>query len=267
VIARRLQLAMIAAAVVALVALAAQSALSPSSDTETVAAVGTSTSSSSTVAATATTVEPGTTMPAAGTTLAVASTANGVALDPSWPKELFVLSDSVLLSGKDALPAAFPGWTITVDGRPALMVKKAVEELQAKNQPVDPVVVVALGYNSLWEKNGRNKDKWAQKFDDEADALLSTLTGLGAKKIVWVLLREPTKDTVPAKAVKELPQYSWYFPWVNERLRALQERHPEVALADWTTASNQNGITYDSIHLNPNGAKLMSDVIAKAVGA
>ena len=31
--------------------------------------------------------------------------------------------------------------------------------------------------------------------------------------------------------------------------------------------SNRNGITFDSIHLNPTGQQLMSDVIAKAVGA
>ena len=55
------------------------------------------------------------------------------------------------------------------------------------------VAVVALGYNSLWEKNRRNYDKWAKKFDDEAEAILATLTSLGAKKIVWVTLREPTR--------------------------------------------------------------------------
>ena len=91
------------------------------------------------------------------------------------------------------------------------------------------VAVVALGYNSLWEKNRRNYDKWAKKFDDEAEAMIAELTTLGAKKIVWVTLREPTADTVPAKAVKELPQYSWYFPWANERIHAIQQRHPEVA--------------------------------------
>ena len=56
------------------------------------------------------------------------------------------------------------------------MVKKANEELQAQGTPVGSVAVVALGYNSLWEKNRRNYDKWAKKFDDEADALLATLT-------------------------------------------------------------------------------------------
>ena len=71
---------------------------------------------------------------------------------------------------------------------------------------------------------------------------------------------------MPAKAVKELSQYSWYFPYVNERLHELVKRHPEVGLADWTAVSNRNGITYDSIHLNTTGAEMMADVIAGAVG-
>ncbi len=64
----------------------------------------------------------------------------------------------------------------------------------------------------------------------------------------------------------ELNQYSWYFPYVNERLRALVPRHPEVTLADWSSASQHNGLTYDSIHLNPAGARLMTSVIFGALG-
>jgi hypothetical protein len=147
------------------------------------------------------------------------------------------------------------------------MVKKAVQELKQKGRPVGSVAVVALGYNSLWERNRRNYDRWAKAFDQQAEDMVATLKDLGARKIVWVTLRELNPSIVPAKAVDELPLYSWYFPWVNERLRALVEHHPEVALADWSAASQANGLTYDSIHLNKDGAALMSDVIARAVGA
>jgi hypothetical protein len=207
-----------------------------------------------------------TSSPTASPVSTPAAAGAGVPLDASWPKELFVLSDSVVLSGKAAIPARFSDWTVEIDGKAALMLKAANERLQARGRPVGSVAVMAIGYNSLWEKNRRNYDRWAEQFDKQAEALLETLGQLGAKKVVWVTLREPTADTVPAKAVKELPQYSWYFPYVNERLRALAERHPEVALADWTAVSNRNGITYDSIHLNDTGAKMMADVIAQAVG-
>ncbi len=145
-----------------------------------------------------------------------------------------MLSDSVVLSGKAAIPARFSDWTVEIDGKAALMLKAANERLRARGKPVGSVAVMAIGYNSLWEKDRRNYDRWAAQFDKQADELLVTLKDLGAKKVVWVTLREPTAETVPAKAVKELSQYSWYFPYVNERLRALAERHPEVALADWT---------------------------------
>lgn len=265
---------MIALAVVAVVAMGLQSALSARGDDQAVAAVGvgaTGASSTSPPPAASQTVATATTATTAATPAgAPGSTAGpglGAPLDPSWPKELYVLSDSVLLSGKTALPERFAGWRVTIDGKPALMVKKALEELKGRTEPVGSVAVVALGYNSLWEKDRRNYGRWAKKFDDEADALVARLKDLGAKKVVWVTVRELSPEIVPAKAVKELPLYSWYFPWVNERLRALLERHPEVALADWSAASQTNGLTYDSIHLNTSGAPLMADVIAKAVGA
>ncbi|HLK38943.1 MAG TPA: acyltransferase, partial [Polyangiaceae bacterium] len=52
----------------------------------------------------------------------------GIALDPAWPKTLTLLTDSVTLGVKTALPAAMPGWRVDVIGRPALMVKQAVPE-------------------------------------------------------------------------------------------------------------------------------------------
>jgi hypothetical protein len=279
---------MIVVAVVALAAMGWQAVSSTIDDGPTVIASATtlatttSVSLSTTPQATPNTVKlpglaggPGspTSAPAPAATTTVAPTTTtaprglGTPLDPAWPKQLYVLSDSVVLSGKAALPDRFAGWQVTVDGRPALMVKKAVQELKQKGRPVGSVVVVALGYNSLWERNRRNYDRWARAFDQQAEDMLTTLKGLGAKKVVWVTLRELNPSIVPAKSVDELPLYSWYFPWVNERLRALVERHPEVALADWSAASQSNGLTYDSIHLNKNGAALMSDVIARAVGA
>ena len=273
---------MIVVAVVALAALALQEVVT--SDADATVVTGPATTASPAVTATSapspsatahtidvtglvgdTTVAPATTA-ATATTAAPAAPGGGTPLDASWPKQLFVLSDSVVLSGKAAIPARFSDWTVEIDGKAALMLKAANERLRARGKPVGSVAVMAIGYNSLWEKDRRNYDRWAAQFDKQADELLVTLRDLGAKKVVWVTLREPTPDTVPAKAVKELSQYSWYFPYVNERLRALAERHPEVALADWTSVSNQNGITYDSIHLNDTGAKMMADVIAAAVG-
>jgi hypothetical protein len=83
---------------------------------------------------------------------------------------------------------------------------------------------------------------------------------------MWVTLREPSPAVVPRLAKAEYNAAAWYFPYVNDRLHALQQRHPDVLLADWTAVSNRAGITFDTIHLNPDGARLMTGVIRSTLG-
>ena len=180
-------------------------------------------------------------------------------------REATLLVDSVLLSAYDAIKRAMPCWHLAKRGRPALMLRIAERELSAARRRVSPVVVIGLGYNSLWERHRRNYDRWAARFDDEAGRLVATLKRLGAQQIVWVTLREPRRSTVPGSAVGELSQYSWYFPYVNARLRHLDERDSAVVRADWTTASDRPGLTYDSIHCNAKGAQLMGRTIKRAI--
>ncbi|HEY4016144.1 MAG TPA: acyltransferase family protein [Polyangiaceae bacterium] len=188
----------------------------------------------------------------------------GVPIDPAWPKTLTLLTDSVTLGVKQALPAALPDWKVEVVGRPALMVKQVVPEF-LRGRGVGSVVVVGVAYNSLFEKNRRNFKGWAALWDREAEALLSDLKARGAKKIVWVTLREPTPDVVTDRGRSQYGLYAWFFPYVNERLRALAERHPELGLADWRAVSDVPGVTYDLIHLSNAGVKLMTSTITAAV--
>src|SRR5262249_45106709 len=123
----------------------------------------------------------------------------GIPLDPSWPKELYVISDSVVLGAKVALPKALPDWKVTVDGRPALMIYKATKEMKQKGLKMPPVAVVALGSNSLWEKHHRTLHKGWKKFDDQDEEMLQTLKDLRAEKIVWFLVREISPAVIPEK--------------------------------------------------------------------
>lgn len=132
--------------------------------------------------------------------------------------------------------------------------------------PVAPVVVVGLGHNTLWERDRANFDRWASKFDTEAEALIEALRSLGAKKIVWVTLREAGPESVPQGWLDQYERYNWYFPYVNERLGALVRRHPDITLADWAAVSTRLGVTYDSMHLTTEGANLMAEVIAAGIG-
>jgi len=185
-------------------------------------------------------------------------------LDPSWPKTLTFLSDSIGLGLSQALPAALPGWKVEILGRPALMVKQVVPEF-LNARAVGSVVVIALAYNSLFERDRKNYERWSGIWDRSAERLLSDLKACGAKKLIWITLREPSEELVTDAGRDQYERYAWFFPYVNERIRALAERHPELTIADWQAVANQPNLTKDLIHLSPSGVSLMTDTVTRAV--
>jgi lysophospholipase L1-like esterase len=192
----------------------------------------------------------------------------GVPLDPNWRKHVFVVTDSVVLGAKQQFINALPDWEVTFTGRPALMVDKGLNDYVRGQRNTGPVAVVALGYNTLWEKDRRNFKRWSDRFDKHVEDMLAALKERGAKKIVWVMLRELTPDMIATGSVSlsQYNRYAWYFPYVNERLKAIKERHPEMSLADWAIAGKVSGVTYDAIHLNGRGADRMVEVVKTAMG-
>jgi formylglycine-generating enzyme required for sulfatase activity len=192
----------------------------------------------------------------------------GKALDARWAKQIVIVADSVVLGARDSIVKGLPDWRITFRGRPALMIDSAAQDLRRQRPSLPPVAVVALGYNTLWEKNRLNYQFWSDKFDAAAENMLAVLESLGVQKVVWVMLRELTPELLPAGSgsLDQYHRYAWYFPYVNERLRALKVRHPDLALADWVTPAKQKGITYDAIHVNADGAELMLEVLKIAIG-
>ena len=196
--------------------------------------------------------------------------ARGGAIDPSalGNRDVTVLADSVLLGAKGSVVKELgqDGWNVDYRGKPAWMLHKARADLEEAGKPVGSVVIVGLGYNSLWEKNRARYDSWAAKFDREADQLIAVLRRLGAERIVWVTVREPTLDVLPREGLVGYNKYAWFFPYVNERLRELRARQPDVVLVDWAAVSNKPGITYDAIHLTSAGVRLMIDTIRSTTG-
>jgi hypothetical protein len=191
---------------------------------------------------------------------------DATAAAPAWarPRRMTVLTDSVLLGGAPALRAAKPCWRVATVGRPFLGIADVARELGRRR--VAPVAVIGLGYNSSWERHRLHYAFWAAHFDRDARRLLATLRRRGARQFVWVTVRQPTKRTTPRKAWGELP-LGWYLRYVNERLRRLDRRRDDLVLADWNAASRRPGLTYDAIHLNPRGARLMARTIRRAIGA
>jgi hypothetical protein len=188
---------------------------------------------------------------------------------PPWvrARRVTVLADSVLLGGVSALRDALPGWRVGLIGRPALMIHLMTDELRSRPGGVAPLVVVGLGYNSLWERGRRRYAIWADEFDRQARALLGTLGRQGARQVVWVTLRQARRAVIPTGGLGQYDQYAWYFPYVNERLRRLAARRRYVELARWAAVSNRRGLTYDAIHLNPRGAAVMARAVRSAITA
>ena len=162
------------------------------------------------------------------------------------PPGLFVVADSVGLSAKDAIPPAFAGWNVTVVGRPAVFTDVAVDDYVAPQGPLPDVAVVATGYNyPFWDPD---------RFDRSVDAMVNALVARGAHHVVWVTLREVKPQFISASAWVQVQPYYWYFPTVNQHLRAALSRHPELVLADWAAVADEPGLSYDAIHLNATGA-------------
>jgi hypothetical protein len=182
---------------------------------------------------------------------------------PDWARQrqMTVLNDSVLLSGEAALRRGFPCWRVRLIGRPALMLHQAEREIRTSGRRVAPLVVVGIGYNSLWERHRRNHATWAARFDAEAGRLIATLRRAGAEQLIWVTLRRANRKTTHPRSWSELPLYSWYFGYVNERLRRIDQRRPRLALAEWAHVGARTDVTYDSIHLNDRGGRMMQRLI------
>jgi len=187
--------------------------------------------------------------------------------DVSPPSSLTVITDSVVLGAQRYFPDAFPGWEIDLLGHPALMLHQLEDTVLPPGVGVYRNTLIAIGYNSLWQKDRENFDKWAAKFDREANAVLDLVRARGAINIVWVTLREASPEAIiTPQQIDQNNRFGFYMYYVNERLRLLADANPDVSLADWAAASTGPGNTYDLIHLNPTGARLMIDTITASFG-
>lgn len=186
---------------------------------------------------------------------------------PLWARarSMTVVNDSVLLSGEAALKRGMPCWRVHLIGKPALMLAAAEKQIRTSGRRVAPLVVVGIGYNSLWERHRQRHAFWARRFDGEARRLLRTLFAHGAQQVIWVTLRHATAANSGPGGSTALSRYAWYFPYVNEQLRALAKQRKRVVLARWDRVGARPGVTYDAIHLNARGGVLMQRLIERTL--
>ena len=186
---------------------------------------------------------------------------------PAWYRDrrATVLVDSVLLGDVPTLRANLRGWRLGVVGHPAIMIDQIDARLRGAS--VAPLVILGVGYNSLWERNRRRYGIWAAEFDRSARRLLTTLQRDGGRQFVWVTLRHARRSVIPSSSLWQFDKYAWYFPYVNERLKLLDRKRSDLVLARWASVSNKPGLTYDAIHLNPRGQGLMARTVREALEA
>jgi hypothetical protein len=172
--------------------------------------------------------------------------------------KVFMISDSVGLSARDTIPKAFPGRQVTIVGYPGIFTEQLADIVRAQPQSVfGDVAIVATGYVYATFDPPR--------FDREVDSMIDALHAKGVKRIVWVTLREVKPQYITASAWQGIQPYYFYFPDVNDKLRAAVTRHPDLTLADWSAIADQPGLTYDAIHLTQTGQNLYSSMLADVV--
>ncbi len=182
--------------------------------------------------------------------------------DVTRANTVYVVTDSVGLSAKTVLPRAFPaGWQVNLEGHAAAFIESLEKTVRAtaalRPWAIGDSAVVAAGYNyPYWDP---------ARFDRSIDSIIAALEEAGVQQVYWVTLREVKPQYVTASAWRGVQPYYWYFPEVNEHLRAALTRHPNLTLVDWAAVADRPGITYDAIHLNTTGAALYSDTIAKTI--
>jgi len=155
-------------------------------------------------------------------------------------RRIYVIGDSVVLGARDAVIAALPEWTVTVDAHQDLSLFGALDILTQLRPEIGDIAVVELGYD-----DGAN----LVAFRDHIDRAMAILAGV--RTVVWLDQRQfaPGRDAM------------------NAELRAAQDRYPNLRVVDWNAvvAAAPDSVYADGIHLTPAGQARMAQVIRAAV--
>ena len=219
-----------------------------------VAGVTDSTSTTSTSASTRSTLSPSTTTTTTTSTTAPPTTTTqrpppppttAPTVPPPPPisggdRSVYVLGDSVLLGARETVPAALPGWVVTMDTVGSRRLPQAIEVLRAKRSQLGPVVVIQQGNNFIAAEGS---------FAAQIDEAMRMLQGVD--RVVWLTVAErwPSRVTI------------------NQAIRAAASRWPTMVIADWAALiAAHPDYAGDLLHLSPAGRIAIADLIASKVG-
>jgi hypothetical protein len=175
---------------------------------------------------------------------------------PAVGERLYVIADSVALGARGSVTAAFPNRSVVMDGVPGISIDAATAVVNARRDVVSADVVVAIGYNEAPSAGTAAS----------LDRLFAALRSAGARRIVLVGLRQDIPPGSSASAVRQHRRLGASFRLMNLHLVAAQSRHHDVELVNWNSISQRPELTYDAVHLRPDGARLWAAAIADAFG-
>lgn len=153
---------------------------------------------------------------------------------------VFVEGDSVLLGARYAVPAALPGWRVTMDTVGSRRLPQAIEVLRARRGEIGRVVVIQMGNNYLAAEGS---------FGAQIDQAMTVLRGV--PRVVWLTVAEKWPSRV----------------LINRQIRAAAARWPAIRVADWARAlAAHPEYAADMLHLSPAGRTAIAALIAAQVG-
>jgi lysophospholipase L1-like esterase len=153
---------------------------------------------------------------------------------------VLIVGDSILLGAKAALPAALPGWDVTVDAVESRNISALPGVLANRGAP-GGFRVVTIHLCTNYGKGGG--------FARSIEQTMVTLARV--PRVVWVTCVE----------------WSSGQPEANAAIRAAAIRYGNVVVADWAAVARTPGYTWsDGIHLRPEGQQAVARVVAGAVG-
>jgi hypothetical protein len=159
-------------------------------------------------------------------------------------QRVYVYGDSVLLGAKGAIEQrlAGKGWVPSVFAHVGANMPETIRLVRSQQNEIPDVVVLGVGNNYFG-----NPAVFRQQIDDVMSALGR------AKRVIWLNLREFRPDRRDA----------------NAELAAAAQRWATLEIADWNAVSmSRPGVHYDDgLHLRPEGARLMAELIDQRLDA
>jgi hypothetical protein len=164
--------------------------------------------------------------------------------DPGGPpgrNSVIVVGDSVFMGTAREIPLAMSHWLVTYDATESRRLAQAVDLFVERRGEIGEAVVIGLGNNYIPGERG--------DYASQIDEVMSLLWFV--PRVVWVTVAEVNTGR----------------DQINASIRDAARRWPNMAVADWAPlVAADPSLSWDGIHLSPEGRRALARLVAEAVG-